>query len=305
MSWRQIILLSLFFAPLVEPVESFFSVCNLPPQAEKNINLYVGITDHKGNVPVDIRPDEIEVYEEGVRQKITSASNETGPLSIGILLDSSSSQKKHYSAVLKAVQSFIESSAEESEIFLVTFGSEIKTISDFANRQTILARLTNPAPEERSKVYEAIHFGLAKVQQGKFARRALLLITDGQYSGSSISYRELFSAIKRSEVQIYCLGVGNTNSDGGDGPGNFQIGHLLLEELADLTGGTVYTKDKPEQLIAEAKLIASQMWHQYRIVYQRTTSSGKEHWQKVKVRINSTRPHEKVKVRAREGFYTN
>lgn len=305
MYWRQMILLSLFFVPLVAQVGAFFPVWSLPPQAEKNIQLYVGITDHKGEPPVDIRPDEIEVYEDDVRQKITSASNETGPLSIGILIDNSSSQQKHFSAVLSAVQSFIESSAEASEFFLVTFGSEIKTVSDFADRQTTLSRLTNPAPEKRSKIYDAIHYGLAKVQQGKFTRRALLLITDGQDGGSSISYRELFRELKRSDVQIYCLGVGNTNSDGGEGPGNFQIGHLLLEELTATTGGTVYTKDKPEQLIAGARLIASQMRHQYRIVYQRTTSSGKEHWQKVKVRINSSRPHGKVKVHAREGFYTN
>lgn len=298
-------MLSLLFAPLVERAGLFSCVQDLSPQVERNVNLYVGITDHKGNAPIDIRPDDLEVYEDGIRQKITSASSETGPLSIGILIDSSSSQKKHFSAVLRAVQSFIKSSAEESEFFLVTFGSEIKTISDFADRRTTLSRLTNLAPEKRSKLYEAIHYGIAKVQQGTFARRALLLITDGQDRGSSNSYRELFREIKRSDVQIYCLGVGNTNSDGGEGPGNYQIGHLLLEELAELTGGTVYTKDRPEQLIAEAKLIASQMWHQYRIVYQRTTSSGKEHWQKVKVRINATRLHLKTKVRAREGFYTN
>lgn len=293
------ILLSLFFAALVGQVVVFSDV-QTSPQGQRNISLSVGITDHKGNALADIRPDEIAVYEDGIQQKIISSTLESGPLSIGILLDVSSSQKKHFSAVWEAVKSFLANSARESEFFIITFGEEIRTLSDFADQQTTLSRLTPSLPEKRSKVYDAIHYGLAKAQQGKFARRALLLITNGQENGSRISYRDLFREIKKNETQIYCLGVGNTNSDGGDGPGNFQIGHLLLEELAKLTGGTAYDKDKPEQLIAEANLIAQQMKHQYRVVYPRSFTKNK--WQKVKVQINSTR---KVKARTREGYYPN
>lgn len=267
---------------------------------EKMVRLSVGLTEREGKAVIAFSPHDIQVYEDGEPQKVLVAAHEEGPVSIGILLDVSSSQKKHLLAVLEAVRSFIESSNSEDEFFIATFGDEVRLRSDFADRRAALDKLLAPAFENRSKVYDAIHYGLQKIRHGKFARRALLLITDGQEDGSQISYGRLCQAIKEADTQIYCLGVGNTNSDEGEGPGNYQLGHLLLEEIARLTGGTVYRKDKPEQLRQEAQLIAQQLWHQYSLVYQRPSTTGEEKWHKIKVQVASA----KITVRAKQGYFS-
>lgn len=275
----------------------------LPVKAQakaQTVKLYVGLTDRAGEVQTTIPPHEITVYEDGEPQQILASTHEDGPVSVGILLDVSTSQKKHLLAVLEAVRSFIEGGASEDEFFIATFGEEIRLLADFADRTTALDRLIAPAFEKRSKVYDAIHYGLEKMQHGKFARRALLLITDGQEDGSQVSYGKLFKAIKENDTQIYCLGVGNTNSDEGEGPGNFQLGHLLLEEIAAVSGGTAYMKDKPDQLHQEAKLMAQQLRHQYSIMYQRPPGGGKEKWHKIKVQVAQA----KIVVQAKQGYFS-
>ena len=175
--------------------------------------------------------------------------------------------------------------------------------SHFAAPQEALNSLRAPAFAAHSKVYDAVQFGVRKLRQGKYARRALLLITDGQEAGSQVSYGDLFRAIRESDAAIYCLGVGNTNSDEGEGPGNFQLGHLLLEEMASLTGGTAYMKDKPEHLMKEVKLIAQQLWHQYSLVYQPTPTTREKKWHKIQVQINSA-PQNRITVHTRQGYFS-
>lgn len=294
--------LSIIFAGLLLAPLLGVNALRLQAQTKAQpVTLSVGLTDRAGNAVTTIPPREIAVYEEGEPQKILSATREDGPVSIGILIDISSSQRKHFPAVLEAVQSFLASSADDDEFFVVMFGERITLLSDFADRKTTLEKLTPPAFEKRSKVYEAIHYGLAQIQHGKFSRRALLLLSDGQDGGSQVSYGQLFNAIKASDAQIYCLGVGNTNSDEGEGPGNFQIGHLLLEEMATLTGGTAYMKDKSEQLRLEARVMAQQLWHQYRVVYQRPITAGEKKWRKIKVKTTASYSH--LKIRARQGYW--
>ena len=265
------------------------------------LKLYVAITDKEGEAVTTIPPDQLEVIVKDSPQPIVSARLEHEPASIGILLDVSTSERKHFSAMLDAVRSFLEHSSAGSEFFLLTFGQELKLVSEFADQKTTIAHLPALTPEKKSRVYDGLKLGLEKIQSGKYEKRALILVTDGQEDGSQISYRKLLKIVKKDSPQIYSLGVGNTESGGFDVPGDYWRGHLFLEELADITGGDAFDKDKPDQLIREAKLIADRLKQEYRLDFRPAKGTGEKAWNKLKVRDHSQLPS--LRFHTRKEYY--
>jgi VWFA-related protein len=148
----------------------------------------------------------------------------------------------------------------------------------------LVEQLETPTLEKKYAIYDALVFGLPKAPQGRDRKKSLLLITAGRNSGSRRDYKELISSVKTVTFKIYCLGVGNTSSGAGY-LRDYRIGHLLLRELADLTGGWGYFKDEPQQLTYAVNVIAAHMEDQYRIGYSPTNYTDSERWRKVKIRV--------------------
>lgn len=279
-----------------------FPVLLLAQSKDSSVELIISLTNQQNEVVTNLRPSDIEIYQDGIPQKILSLHKEEGPVSVGILLDVSRSQRKHFPAVLDAIRVFIENSAPSDEYFVASFGEQINLLSDFAEAKATLDKLSAPTFENRSKVYDAIHYGLEKLQGGRHMRKALLVISDGQEDGSRVSYRSLLKSIKQKGPQIYCLGVGNTNSYDSVGPGDYWLGHLFLEEIATITGGIAFMKDKPDQLRKEAQLIAQQLWHQVSIEYQPAPETNPRRWRKIKVKTTAEYKNLEVHTRTYYSF---
>lgn len=267
--------------------------------------LYVNVWDTDDQPVTGLTRSEFEIFEDGIKQEILSFNVADEPLSIGILLDTSSSQRKHVAATLEAINSFVLASNPKNEYFLATFDKKVYLKVDLTNEKSLVDQLGISATRPGTAVYDALAFGLHKVTEAHYAKRALWLITDGQEYGSSYKYKELIQAIKHNEIQIYCFGVGNTNSysSGGDVPGDYWLGSLFLDELAALTGGRTFLKDKPRELQQEAKTMAVQLRSQYRMEYDTTLPVGEKKWRKVKVRVHSASKQPTPKSNAKVGFY--
>jgi Ca-activated chloride channel family protein len=268
------------------------------------VTLRVNVWDQENNAVTGLRQQSFEVYENGVRQTISSFTAGDEPLTLGILLDASTSQKKHIAASIKAIKTFIAAGNPDDEFFLATFGKEVALKADFTFGESLLNQLVTPELDTNSAVYDAVAFGLQKAARGRYAKRALLLITDGQESGSQVSYKKLMKLVKDSDVQIYCLGVGNTNSNGGVVPGDYWLGHLLLEEMSDITGGATYLKDKPEQVKRGSEIFATRLRHQYKISYFPANLPSNEKWRRIKVRMSSPVGTKELKCNTRQGYYS-
>lgn len=270
---------------------------------KKPVTLRVNVWDQEHNVVTGLQQQSFEVDENGARQTITSFTAVDEPLTLGILLDVSKSQKKHIAASLEAVKTFILAGNPDNQVFLVSFGKGVRLAVDFTSRELLLNQLAAPELEMKSKVYDAVTFGLQKAAQGRYAKRALLLVTDGQESGSEVSYRKLMRLVKESDVQIYCLGVGNTSSNEGIVPGDYWLGSMLLKEMSDMTGGGTYLKDKPEQVKRGSEIFAAYLRHQYKIIYFSTNQTGTKKWRRIKVHVSVPTGTTELRCNARQGYY--
>jgi Ca-activated chloride channel family protein len=270
---------------------------------KRQVILDVNVCGKDDGVEPGLGREDFEIYEDGVKQDINAFSEEEEPFDVGILLDVSTTyQRKHISATIEAVKTFVKACNPDNRFFVVTFGNEAKLTADFTTGDLLVKQMGIPSLEKKYAVYDALIFGLRKVAQWRNRRKALLLITADQNSGSRQDYKGLISVVKNSDVQIYCLGVGNTSSGAGD-LRDHRIGHLLLGEIAGLTGGWSYFKDEPHQLTYAVKVIAAHLRNQYKIEYSPTNQTDSEKWRKVKVKILPSSGRRIRECNARQGYY--
>src|SRR5207237_9809084 len=110
-------------------------------QISVNVELVVRnatVRDQKGRVASDLREQNFEVFEDGVRQSIRLFRHEDIPVTVGLVIDHSGSMRPKLASVIAAARTFIQSSSPDDEMFVVNFNENItlglpKTIP-FTNR---------------------------------------------------------------------------------------------------------------------------------------------------------------------------
>lgn len=264
------------------------------------VTLNVSVTDKQNNFVPDLSPQDFEVYEDGIKQNVTFFSDEDIPLNIGILLDTSGSLKNYFDRSLEAAKEFILTSHREDDFFFMTFSKKIKVQVERVDWDTVDEYLRLQEPDGYTALYDSVYFGLEKVKQGIHRKRALLIISDGQENSSRYKYGELMNLVKEADVQIYCVGVGDTSSDG-----NFFHGKTLLNHLAGMTGGQSFFPSDASEIENAVNRIALLLRHQYGIGYYPGNSQRDKSWRKHKVKLHPSWKTQGLRISVKEGYYAS
>ena len=274
------------------------------------ITLTATVFDSKGKYVANLKKEDFTILEDGARQDISFfKSDETTPVSIGILFDTSGSMVDKLDDVQDAVKHFIETTKPTDEIFIIRFSNSAELVCDFTDQRTRLKKTIDGLEANGSTaLYDSIYEGIQKVRQGKHKKRALLLVTDGNDTSSDNGYRETLDLAKKSEVLIYCLGIGH------GARGSF--GHLLgldkdavdinvLRSFSDATGGRSYLLegehhsggvDRIDQAVLE---VSSELRQQYSLGYYPANKKKDGGYRSIKVQVAAAG----YMVRSRKGYW--
>jgi Ca-activated chloride channel family protein len=255
------------------------------------------VTDRSNRFVPGLEREHFQIFEDKVEQKISQFSTEEMPVSIGLLFDVSSSMAKTLSRAKDAAIAFLKTTNPKDEFFLLTFADQPKVEQEFTSDLIDIENHLAFAPAKGSTtLYDAVYIGLEKIKHGHNAKRALLLITDGEDTGSRHSLRNVRNAAKESDTQIYAIGI--------DTDSFFpSTGWLVLEEMAEITGGSAYFPDSVSDLEDIYIKIALELRNQYLLGYSSTNPTKDGRWRKIKVKLNSPKSLRKLSVRARTGYY--
>jgi hypothetical protein len=83
--------------------------------------LHATVSDRQGGFVSDLGERDFEVYEDGVPQPIRLFSNEDIPVTVGLVVDHSTSMFPKLAEVTAAARAFVRSSNREDEMFVVNF----------------------------------------------------------------------------------------------------------------------------------------------------------------------------------------
>jgi len=261
----------------------------------------VTITDAMNRVVTGLEQANFEVLENKQRQEIQHFSNEDEPVSLGIIFDASTSMDNKLEWARDAVKKLLDTANPNDEFFLIGFADQPQLLVDFTNDiDKVQSQLLYIAPKGRTSLLDAVYLGINKMREARYARRALMIISDGGDNRSRYTEKEVKTMIKEADVLVYAAGIYDhvfVSEEERRGP-------ELLSELSTSTGAQCFVVDNPNQLPAIAKTIGIQLRNQYVIGYKpNTRTSGHSTWRKILVRLKLPKGTPHLGVFAKSGYY--
>jgi len=260
----------------------------------------VTITDPMNRLVTGLEKENFQLFEGNSSQEIRSFSAEDAPVSLGVIFDSSGSMSSKMERAKEAVIEFFKTANPQDEFFMITFNDEPDEITDFTNSvDEIQNRLVFAIPRKRTALLDAIYMGISKMRQAKYAKKALLIISDGGDNHSRYTENEIKSLVKEADVMIYAIGIYDRYASAVEE----RLGPQLLSDITELTGGRAFTIDNPNDLADVATKIGVELRNQYVLGYRPSKVVRDGKWRKIKVKLLPPKGLPPLKVYARTGYY--
>ena len=243
----------------------------------KVVNLLAAVRTKKGQLVADLVQEDFSIFENGRPQVIRYFSKESDlPLTIGLLVDTSLSQRRVLDAERGASFRFLEQVLREKkdQIFVVQFDLAVmvrQTVTS-SRRQLndVLSLVDTPTRGELEMqrgggtlLYDAIVKASA-IMRDQGNRKALILLTDGVDTGSEATLPAAVEAAQRADTLIYAIEFSDATYYGGLGePG----GGAKLQRMARETGGAYLEVSKKHGIEEMFDLIQAELRSQYSLGY--------------------------------------
>jgi VWFA-related protein len=262
------------------------------------VALQATVQTPKGAFVSDLREQDFEVYEDGVRQAIRVFRHEDVPVTVGLVIDHSGSMRPKLSHVMTAARTFIRSSNPEDQMFVVNFNEKVTlglpAAVPFSDRPDELANAILRTPAlGMTALYDAIALGEQQLRASKRDRKVLIVISDGGDNASAHNLVEVLKSLYRSSALVYTIGIFD-DGDEDKNPG-------VLRRLAQATGGEAFFPRQLDGIVKICESIARDIRHQYTIGYVPSSSVKPDAWRAIRV-VARAAGKGKLSVRTRTGY---
>jgi VWFA-related protein len=267
------------------------------------VNLGVTVVDRQGTLVTNLGPDDFEVVEQGQRQRVelfvrgSDRGDTRPPLHIGLLLDTSGSMAEDLSFAQGAAVKFLKTVDWAEDMTLVDFDTEVRvTRFGLADFPRLVERVRSRKSDGMTALYDAVGIYLdgASTINGE---KILVLYTDGGNNTSSMSYGDVLTALKASDVTLYVIGFLEHQS-----ASERNELRLRLMQLAETAGGLAFFPMSVKQLDEMYDKIRQEIDARYLLGYTSSDARQDGAWRSVDVRLK--RPELKgARIRTRKGYF--
>ena len=179
-----------------------------------------------------------------------------GPVSLGILIETSLAGKENRSAVVNGLSDMLRHLGEEDEAFILTYDNNLVIEEDLTTDPHQLEdAMKEIRPQKGAVLDDAVAFAAGHLARiAKYPHRVLLVVSDGRNVDSNASPLQTSAEINAAGVKIYCIGM---DVDGQDG-------RYRLQALSSGTGGYSDFVSTPQQFRNATIQIAQNMGIDFR-----------------------------------------
>jgi VWFA-related protein len=301
-------------APASAPEDEVFATLKL------NVNLvdvFFTVKDKAGNLVPHLNKDDCTVSEDGAPQTLKSFAAETHqPLTLGIVLDTSYSQKRVLRMEQDAGSEFLERVLKpKDEAFLLSVDVNVDLLQDLTNNTRQLSRALNkaeinagvsfgpgpvpsPSGPRGTVLYDAVYLAASQKMNQETGRKALILLTDGEDEGSRTKINEAIAAAQKSNILVYVILSADVQSYADQGLGYF--GHSAMKKMTEETGGRLIdVGNNGKKLEAAFQQIEDELRTQYLASYTPGNTKLDGRFRKLSVECRG----DGMKVLVRKGYY--
>lgn len=286
------------------------------------VNIFCSVHTKQNGLVGNLEKKDFQIFEDGKEQEIKYFTRETDlPLTIGLLIDTSESQRRLLDIEKRAAYQFFAKVLRQKDLaFLIQFGAEAELLQDDTNSPRLLQDGLNqlhmsvpvgglhpgPVPTQQNMagtiLFDAVYLAANEKLKTEVGRKTMVLITDGVDTGSKISKDKAIEAAQKSDSIIYSIDYEDPSAYGG-GFGVIRIGGGQgegdLRRMSTETGGRVFKVDRKNSLDDIFRDLQEEMRSQYSIGYVPTNPAKDGSFRKIEIRVSN----KDYKVQARKGYY--
>lgn len=271
------------------------------------VNVFATVRDKKKAIVGGLTQQDFRIYEDGQPQEISNfAAESTLPVTLGLLIDTSGSETDFLAAEQQAASQFLARVLRKNDLaMVVTFDTGVDLLANFTGDRATLDRairraqintggsgtIMTPGPFPQitgggTNFFDAIYLAAHDKLAGEAGRKALVILTDAQDTGSKMSLQNAVDAAQRTDTVIHILLVGMGNQG-------------VAKKLAEETGGRVISVRSQKNLEQAFDQISEELRHQYTIAYSSSNKTRDGGYREIKVET----ANKDYSVLARRGYY--
>jgi VWFA-related protein len=280
------------------------------------ITVPFNVTDSKNRYINDLTKNDVDLLEDNKPQQIFSFERQSDlPITVAMLIDISGSQMFTLPQEKAAGQRFFAKVLRPGKDIGAVITFEHETVLEQAltpnveklvealdrvrigtpSTATIGGPTTPPINNSgagATAIYDSIYAVSADLLTREAGRRAIILLTDGVDTYSKVKMRDAIERTWRSEIIVYCIGIGD-RSWGGVNTG-------VLKKIAAETGGRAFFPRKTEELDEAFSLIEEDLRQQYTASYQPENVATDGSFRTIQMRVKNRK---ELTVRHRRGYF--
>ena len=264
------------------------------------VNLIFTATDKHGHFIKDLKQEDLRLLDEGKPPiRIQAFESESGlPLRVGLLVDASNSIRDRFHFEQEAATEFLHQVVrpKSDQAFVIGFDSVAELTQDYTDNIGSLAHgIQVLRPGGGTALHDAIFAACEKLGKARVAgsaRRAIIMLSDGDDNQSKHTREQAVEAALRAEVIIYVIDTAVTESN--------SKGEKVLNRYADATGGRVFFPLRIQDVTTAFKEIQDELRSQYVLAYKPENFLQNGGYRSIVLNVPK-RPN--VRIRVRKGYY--
>jgi Ca-activated chloride channel family protein len=249
------------------------------------------VTDRSGRFVKDLKADDFQLLEDGVRRPIARFASERVPISLAVVLDVSGSMARtddRWALTRRAVASFVAQLKDDDELTFFVFNQTPTRLGGWTrNFPAALRELAGITPGGDTELFRAVSAAALTFADASNNRKVLVLVTDGNTRELDAERMQAIERLRRSDAVLYAIGIGM---------GGEPVNTRTLDPLTKPTGGYVELVKDGMTLQAAAMRVADDLREQYILAFEPAALDRKFHKIILKPRIDDYR------IRTRAGY---
>ncbi len=205
-----------------------------------------------------IKIENLDLFENGIEQKINNFSFDPSPAKILILADNSQTVRVDLETLKKATMEFAYEIFDGDQLFIVGYDEKPEIVQEWTDdAKKIEAALGTFRKQGNSYLFDSLNSTMKEILLPLMPgtrKTAVVLISDGLDRGSKIPFDTLLSELQQQNITVYALQI--PDRTGGAYRRNQPKANQVIEQLAEGTGGRVFPI---EEASAAAKFICDEL----------------------------------------------
>jgi Ca-activated chloride channel family protein len=147
--------------------------------------------------------------------------------------------------------------------------------------------------------------GISKLQNARYGRRALLIISDGGDNNSRFRLNDIKKLVQESDVMVYAIGIVDEFNLPLFKSLDDRVRKHCLEEITDASGGRTIMVNNLARIPDAAATISRDMRNQYVLGYRPSNRAHDGSWRRIKVRVASITTEPPLQAFYRRGYLSS